>query len=276
MQEYLAYSDKPLTLEDILNVSGKSVERPSTTAGRSLQPFNKKSSLFPSSTKDGPRSNLEYQNSVKFLSTWTTNQSSRPTIHHFCTTDESLHPHLPLPLQLLSRMTHTKSDITISGQVVPSPPSKQIVIPSSTINKHSPMTRESETIKSHTSVKALPADATRTGKSRSSKKPSQESSAIHSSTFLSTPKPAPHGSRDEDVIIAAKRRLQREMKAASPSSSSTQDDYKRRKIMKRVLTPDVESRQRQSLRPATTGSNVERGDLSVSGDRMVVVKDPSK
>ena len=98
MQEFLAFSDSPVTLEDVLNVTGTKLPDHPTRA---------------SPSKDAQPTGFKPPKPL-FLSTWDTSVSypgsTHTSIHHFCT--ETKLPQLPLPIQLLSRQSHTKGFVS--------------------------------------------------------------------------------------------------------------------------------------------------------------------
>lgn len=89
-QEFLAFTDKPLTLEDIVQGKALSLESRPVTSNRPSRPPGLPPTLLTSLTAPPSRSDPAH---------------SHPTIHHFCT--QPPHPQLPAALQVLSRRTHT-------------------------------------------------------------------------------------------------------------------------------------------------------------------------
>ena len=95
MQEYLAFSSEPVTLEDIMHISGHGL----TSSQHQSRPGTRKQVNLPSKSSE-PK--------VRFLQTWESFISGAPSlhrsIHHFCT--EPSIPQLPIPLQVASRRAH--------------------------------------------------------------------------------------------------------------------------------------------------------------------------
>lgn len=89
-QEFLAFTDKPLTLEDIVQGKALSLESRPVTSNRPSRPPGLPPTYLTSLTAPPSRSDPAH---------------SHPTIHHFCT--QLPHPQLPAALQVLSRRTHT-------------------------------------------------------------------------------------------------------------------------------------------------------------------------
>ena len=89
-QEFLAFTDKPLTLEDIVQGKALSLESRPVTSNRPSRPPGLPPTFLTSLTAPPSRSDPAH---------------SHPTIHHFCT--QPPHPQLPAALQVLSRRTHT-------------------------------------------------------------------------------------------------------------------------------------------------------------------------
>lgn len=98
VQEYLAFSSEPVTLEDIMHISGHGLAPSQRQSQPVTEPSRRQEKL--QSKSNEPK--------VHFLQTWessnTGSSSLHRSIHHFCT--ESSIPQLPIPLQVTSRQAH--------------------------------------------------------------------------------------------------------------------------------------------------------------------------
>ena len=101
LQEFLAFTSKPVTLEDITSVQGKALSLESRPATRSTS--NRQS--YP--LRDRAQAPPTFLTSSAVPPPHPGSAQHHPNIHHFCT--EPSCPQLPATLQGLSRRTHTVS-----------------------------------------------------------------------------------------------------------------------------------------------------------------------
>ena len=172
IQEFLAFSDSPVTLEDVLNVTGTRLPDYPSSPSKDAQPTD----VVPSKPL--------------FLSTWDTSVSypgsTHTSIHHFCT--ETKLPQLPLPIQILSRQSHTRGFVSSQDKCD---------------HKGNVNTPRSQTIsKSKVTPQKTPA--------------SNQHSQKHTTFSASNqPKLLP---KSNDIIAMAQARLQRELNITDESS----------------------------------------------------------
>lgn len=102
-QQFLAFSEGPVTLADIMKIEGKKMEPPPLPT------------ISPTTQQSIDRASLRasQKRQAMFLSKWEPGLGAegeilRPSIHHFCTHPSE--PQLPLHMHVLSRVTHAKPD----------------------------------------------------------------------------------------------------------------------------------------------------------------------
>ena len=277
MQEFLAFSEGPVSLEDVLRVQGQKVET-------STQAFQ-----LASSEKESAEEREKKR--ATFLMSWEPRRSaegsvcSHPSIHHFCT--DPMGPQLPHEMEVLSRSTHAKP-----GIVEPKSSSYhqiKVRINSSTIGLTTSKDFDSWTeSKSQGSYPSLPSKKRKTGSSQQSL-----------SRSIGTPLTSSCDDfKSDDIIGMAKARLKRELKDSNRSKSpqkKVKDDPSGPDIKRMVIeSPPIRSSlkpsdERQSsrgslstsptksVRFSSVGDDVSRSnEMYLTGTRMEIVKDPSR
>lgn len=285
-QEFLAYSESPVTLEDIFNITGRKIpgEPRPTQSQRSPLALS-----LGKSKGDGDRDST--QPNLTFLSTWDSNLSKphlkRASIHHFCTT--SLSPQLPLPVQILSRQTHARKPIPICTDDVSevgqtdkdrdSNPSDLSILPPPNTPRSPRLIKDDvergRVFSKQTIKKDKP--SIYTPPSRQLQISSNSSSCSQTYLLRSQKK----GVDDDDVVAVAQRRLQKELMRPSSVKSEvpvkTNKPTNTRPVTRSGLPVTSKTENRNEVDAVVSRKRVTEDEgLTLAGARMEVINSPSK
>ncbi len=283
MQEFLAFSDGPVSLEDILKVKGKKFN-PSTPELQQRE-----------STEDRERKRATFLMSWEPRKSAEGSVSTHPSIHHFCT--HPMEPQLPFEMEILSRTTHAKPGAikvkTSSRQI--SHHQIKVRIKSSTVELSSTVglstSQDFDFSSESQSPRSYPSLPSRKRKTSSSQH-SQSRTPLPSSSVADD-------ASSDDIISMAKARLKKELKdgsigrSKSPSRRAKDDlltapDAKRVMLESGPRRSSLKSRDGQQSSIGTISTSPSKivkfsgvGDLSndemvLTGSRMEVVQDPRR
>ncbi len=273
MQEYLAFSSEPVTLEDVMHISGQALPPPELAKSRPKSP-RKKEEKVPPSTSSEPK--------VRFLSTWESpsktgpQSSQRRSIHHFCM-EPSL-PRLPIHLQVASRQAHAKAvqvtkkegDSELEGGVdgdsdkIETEESREKSqsrdLSSSKVQLHPPP----NTPYTVTGATSVPTARGRTPVIRQGDEAAaKENASIRSERPQTVGRSSRITQSDEsDIVERAKSQLSKELRGELKPRSSSSSAKLREKRVKKRATPHFEVDKEEHM--------------VLGGSRMKVAKDPAK
>ena len=258
-QEYLAFSSEPVTLEDIMHVSGQALPTPKLAKSHPESP--RKQEKLP------PKSN---EPKVRFLLIWESSSKTGPqsaqhrSIHHFCM-EPSL-PQLPIHLQVASRQAHAKPVDAKEGDLV--------------LNK-TDNSDEGEEVQEKSrdlsSAKVYPppntpytaTGATSTSIARGKTPVISQDNETASKKVASKPSERPrtvsrssHVKRDDEdnIVERAKSQLSKELRGEVKSPSSAK--LREKKVKKRATHRDIDVGKEEQM--------------MLGGYRMKVAQDPAK
>lgn len=263
MQEFLAFSDGPVTLADIMKVKGHKLELSTHQQPAKREPDAKR-------------------RRTTFLSKWEPSFGAggeifRPSIHHFCTQPQQ--PQLPTPMLILSRTTHKQP-----GAV--------------TVKTRKSKTEMALSADASTELNVTPSASKDLGsvtKSVSFVPPSLSKQSRSSLSSRNVAKSTSSGLREEteDIVDMARARLKRELSRNESGERDLPPEAKKAMIesprrgqgSKRTLRSRDSQRSKGSLRSAMLGevrageklSSVESEDKMVlTGTRMEVTQNPGR
>lgn len=264
--------------------------------GEKITTFKKKPSPRPGTS--ATRTSLDSQTGTTFLlrsepSLGVGGVVARPSIHHFCVEPQS--PQLPIPMQVLSRLTHANPNYPKSGQSITEKetksPEKSTVDGISARSRDTRSTNLPITSRSTTTTGTTTAAESKLGSNSIQRFSRNQTTPLTASCVMGTTA----ADESDDIVSMAKARLKREQKEPRPDTSSTLQLPEGAKKSKSVPLVSVKpstkdskrkgEASRRSLRSSQAkrdgdklkgSSKKEENEMKLTGIKMKVVQDPSR